>query len=116
LFNKMVEMKHIIIDDDVVMELLLGFVGFIWITYYLNWKWFQFNITHMNRQTSSPWKHAFKLFKEWSWFIFILFRELGKNQTWEVITMLNNNPTTQETRQISFKKGDFLMWLRGTLH
>jgi hypothetical protein len=29
LFNKMVEMKHIIIDDDVVMQLLLGFVGFI---------------------------------------------------------------------------------------
>ncbi len=28
LFNKMVEMKHIIIDDDVVMQLLLGFVGF----------------------------------------------------------------------------------------
>jgi len=44
------------------------------------------------------------------------FRELGKNQIWEVITMLNTNPTTQETRQISFKKGDFLMWLRRTLH
>lgn len=47
---------------------------------------------------------------------FFKFRELGKNQTWEVITMLNDNPTIQETRQMSFKKGDFLMWLRGTLH
>jgi hypothetical protein len=29
LFNKMVEMRHLIIDDDVVMQFLLGFVGFI---------------------------------------------------------------------------------------
>jgi hypothetical protein len=29
LLNKMVEMKHIIIDDDVVMQLFFGFLGFI---------------------------------------------------------------------------------------
>jgi hypothetical protein len=72
LFNKMVEMKHIIIDDDVVMQLLLGFFGFLWIIYYLNSKWSQLNIIQMNRQTSSPWKHGFNFFKEWNWFILIL--------------------------------------------